>query len=352
MSNANLFLFADNVSTTLASSIDNSQTTITVYTGTGADFPAPSSGQQLAITLEDVSGNIEVMYCTGVTGDTLTVIRGQEGTTAAAFASGSYVEMRVTAGILDAFLQKKGGDTLTNTTTLAGILQLNSNGSIQGGEFTGVLRGAPGQTEGQIIVGASEATATQNGSVILTEANLTANLPSGYGLFVTGMICMWYGASDAIPTGFLLCDGTSGTPDLENCFIVGAGSQYALSATGGSAGYPPSSYGQNTTSTNPISGLSIAGTALTIAQLPAHTHEFYYGGVIDFGGSAGGPALTVGTGGTYTTNLPGGSGISSAQYLQNTGAGATHTHALGGTLAHVHAYDLPPYYALFYIMKS
>jgi hypothetical protein len=358
MANANLFLFKDNVSTVLASSLSSTATTCVVATGTGADFPTPSSGQQLAVTIEDVMGNIEVVYCTGITGDTLTIVRAREGTTAQNFASGSYVEMRVTSGILSSFLQKNGGDTLTNTTTLAGILQLNSNGSIQGGEFTGALRGAPGQTEGQIVVANGGATATQNGSVILTEANLTANLPSGYGLFVTGMIALWYGASDAIPTGFVICDGTGGTPDLINNFVIGAGGTYTLGETGGTG---PEA-GLATGSTNPISSLTIAGTALTVAQMPSHTHQYYYGGVIDYGGDAGGPALTVGTGGTYVTNLPGGTGISSAPFLQTTGGpsspggtvgnGATHTHALGGTLAHTHAYDYPPYVALFYIMKT
>jgi hypothetical protein len=343
-----LFLFADNVSTLLASSMNSTQTTLTVSTGTGVDFPAVSAGQQLAVTIEDVSGNIEVVYCTGITGDVLTIVRAQEGTTAQNFASGSRVEMRVTAGILAAMLQKHGGDTLTGTTTNAGVIQQNSNGSIQGGEFTGVLRGAPGQTTGQIIVADAGTTATQNGSTILTEANIAANLPAGYGLMQSGMVCMWFGASNAIPAGYVICDGTNSTPDLTDAFVVGAGSTFALSDTGGTAW---ASFG-TTGSTNPIGGLTIAGTALSISQLPAHTHEFYYGGVIDFGGSSGGPALTVGTGGTYTTNLPGGSGISSAQYLQNTGSGATHTHGLGGTLAHTHSYTTPPYYALFYIMKT
>ena len=54
------------------------------------------------------------------------------------------------------------------------------------------------------------------------------------GAFVTGMIIAWSGASNAIPTGFVICDGNNGTPDLRDRFIIGAGNSYAVDATGGS----------------------------------------------------------------------------------------------------------------------
>lgn len=50
-----------------------------------------------------------------------------------------------------------------------------------------------------------------------------------------GMICMWSGSATAVPAGWALCDGTNGTPDLRDRFIVGAGSTYASGATGGAA---------------------------------------------------------------------------------------------------------------------
>ncbi len=50
-----------------------------------------------------------------------------------------------------------------------------------------------------------------------------------------GMIVMWSGAVATIPIGYALCDGDNGTPDLRNRFVVGAGSTYAVDATGGSA---------------------------------------------------------------------------------------------------------------------
>lgn len=48
-----------------------------------------------------------------------------------------------------------------------------------------------------------------------------------------GSIIPWYGDKANIPDGFALCDGTKGTPDLRNRFIVGSGSNYALGDTGG-----------------------------------------------------------------------------------------------------------------------
>ena len=50
-----------------------------------------------------------------------------------------------------------------------------------------------------------------------------------------GGIIMWSGATNNIPTGWALCDGNNGTPNLQDKFIVGAGSSYAVDATGGSA---------------------------------------------------------------------------------------------------------------------
>lgn len=49
----------------------------------------------------------------------------------------------------------------------------------------------------------------------------------------SGSIIPWYGNLADIPDGFALCNGSNGTPDLRDRFIVGAGSSYALRATGG-----------------------------------------------------------------------------------------------------------------------
>lgn len=53
------------------------------------------------------------------------------------------------------------------------------------------------------------------------------------GIFYKGMIMQWYGNADNPPTGWKICDGTNGTPDLRDRFLVGAGKSYGKGATGG-----------------------------------------------------------------------------------------------------------------------
>lgn len=88
--------FTNNASTTLAAGINNSTTTVTVATGTGALFPTLTTGDFFYATIAD-SSNLEIVKCTARSGDTLTVVRAQDGTTARSFASSSKVELRPTA---------------------------------------------------------------------------------------------------------------------------------------------------------------------------------------------------------------------------------------------------------------
>jgi len=132
--------------------------------------------------------------------------------------------------------------------------------------------------------------------------------------FVAGMIILWSGSSASIPSGWLLCDGTSSTPNLRDRFVVGAGSTYAVNATGGTAD-------------------AVVVTHTHVATDSGHTHTQSY---VTFanpastgGGSAyGSTTTTTGTGFANITNaVPAGS--------------------VSGTNQ-----NLPPYYALCYIMKS
>lgn len=99
------FLFSNNASSVLASGITNVATSIFLNTGDGALFPSPGADEQFPITLKDSAGNIEVAYCTSRSGDTLTVTRGEEGTTAQAFDAGDVVGLRITKGVLESFMQ-------------------------------------------------------------------------------------------------------------------------------------------------------------------------------------------------------------------------------------------------------
>lgn len=95
--------FANNGHSTLAASITSSDTSITVASGHGARFPSLGAGDYFYATLIDASNNLEIVKCTARSSDVLTVTRGQESTTARAYAIADRIELRVTAqGITDA----------------------------------------------------------------------------------------------------------------------------------------------------------------------------------------------------------------------------------------------------------
>ena len=94
-------ILANNATAKLAGAITTSSTSLTVQTGHGALFPAPSSPDWFPVTLIDASGNIEICKCTARSGDILTIIRAQEGTSPKAFSDGARVSLRVTKAVLD-----------------------------------------------------------------------------------------------------------------------------------------------------------------------------------------------------------------------------------------------------------
>jgi microcystin-dependent protein len=110
-----------------------------------------------------------------------------------------------------------------------------------------------------------------NTTQVATTAFVQAAIPSG-------VILLWSGSVASIPSGWALCNGSSGTPDLRNRFVVGAGSTYSVGDTGGSA-----------TST------------LTSSELPAHTHSLSASGTTS-GQSAGHTHTFSGTTGNMSAN--------------------------------------------------
>lgn len=334
-----VLLFADNASTLLASGIAPTDTTIVVTSTTGALFSSPGANQYALGTIEDVSGNIEIVKITARTGDSFTVVRAQEGTTALSFSSGSRFEQRVTAGMLALFLQKVGGDVLSGSTAMSGVIAMGSSGSIQGGEIAGTaIRSQPGDTSNQILVPIG-APATAAGSTILTAGNIVSHLGAGLSLLQTGMICIWSGPSNTVPLGFHICDGTNGTPDLRDHFVMGAG------------GVLPTSGGSAVTTTGVGGSIASASTdshTLTVGEMPAHGHDFWAHAPANYSGS--------GTFQTYEVDAGSGPGyltqVNGNNIIKNTGGGAGHSHTLTGIPGHTHSYTFPPYVALFYIMKT
>lgn len=129
------YQFANNASTTLGSSLSSSATTIVLATGSGAEFPNPAAGQFFTATLwaaGSVTGTPnEIVRVTSRSGDTLTIVRAQEGTTAQAWNVGDTIANYPTAAFYnqvgdDVSLQKQAGNYAVDTGTAnAGVITLN-----------------------------------------------------------------------------------------------------------------------------------------------------------------------------------------------------------------------------------
>jgi hypothetical protein len=163
-----------------------------------------------------------------------------------------------------------------------------------------------------------DGTAGASGQVLLSAGG--SNTPTWGSGFPSGGIIIWSGSSASIPSGWLLCDGSSSTPDLRNRFVVGATSTYAVGATGGSADAIVVSHTHTATST---------------VTDPGHAHGYI----------AAAP-------GSYYSNTNGGNpgAVSSTTNSASTGITVATTNASAGSSG-TNA-NLPPYYALCYIMKA
>lgn len=103
-------VFSNNASAALAASITDVSTSITLTAGQGARFTSPTGTQFELLTLS-LGSTIEIVKMTARSTDTLTVVRGQEGTTAVAWASASTIEGRITKETLEKFNQDQASGT-------------------------------------------------------------------------------------------------------------------------------------------------------------------------------------------------------------------------------------------------
>ena len=88
---------ANNATSTITTAINASDVGVVLATGDGAKFPTLAAGEYFYITFESSGGTYEIAKATARAGDSLTIVRAQEGTTAQSFAAGSRIELRVTA---------------------------------------------------------------------------------------------------------------------------------------------------------------------------------------------------------------------------------------------------------------
>ena len=124
-----------------------------------------------------------------------------------------------------------------------------------------------------------------------------------YFMIPKGGIIIWSGSATNIPTGWTLCDGNNGTPDLRDRFVLGAGGNYAVDSTGGEATH-----------------------TLTIDEMPKHNHTTQWKSFTGGGGSGFSDPVNPETGDLY---IP--------------------TSYVGNSQPHN---NMPPYYSLCYIMKK
>jgi len=139
-----------------------------------------------------------------------------------------------------------------------------------------------------------------------------------------GGIIMWSGSTASIPSGWAICDGNNGTPDLRNRFVVGAGSTYGVNATGGSANAVLIAHSHSITD-------------------PGHDHDLEYTNT-DSNDGRSSESGNGGVSGSHTTTSEL-TGITGTNTKGINAAGAT-ANGQTGTNA-----NLPPYLALAYIMK-
>ena len=215
----------------------------------------------------------------------------------------------------------------------------------------------------------------------ISYSGITTSMISDYGgglggggdSFPTGGIILWSGAANAIPTGWVLCDGQNSTPDLRNRFVVGAGDSYAVDATGGSADATLVSHthGSGNLGTGNAGSHSHSGNTNNTGDhshsgntnnTGAHQHRW---GTDDNDGAqgTGNPDANGGQSWKAWTDEQGShshtintNDSGSHSHSFNTNNNGDHSHSVNGSSdsqgSSATGANLPPYYALCYIMKS
>ncbi len=241
-------------------------------------------------------------------------------------------------------------------------IDTGSNGHVkvitEGGERLRISNG------GQI--GLSGANYGSSGQVLTSQGSGSAAAWTTVIGVPSGIIAVWSGSEGSIPSGWYLCNGSNGTPDLRNRFIVGAGSgsNYSVGNTGGSdtvtlstSQIPSHSHTTNNHSHNASVSDPGHGHSVSVSD-PGHQHNTsvtgaklfpgYGGAHVPYGGSGGYP-------GTHFNMSNANTGISANASNANTSVNVSignqnpTTNNTGGGGSHE---NRPPYYALCYIMKS
>ena len=167
-----------------------------------------------------------------------------------------------------------------------------------------------------------------------------------------GIIVMWSGSVASIPTGWNLCDGTNGTPNLRDRFVVGAGSTYAVGATGGSANAVVVAHSHSASSGSAGSHSHTGSTNST----GAHTHSVrtHISTNVNHVGHRvmrQDTSSNTSAGRTDVSGAARSAGSHSHSLSINSNGSHTHSVSVNSSGESGSGKNLPPYYALAYIMK-
>jgi hypothetical protein len=216
--------------------------------------------------------------------------------------------------IVDGTLGVTGATILSNTLAVGNTLGVTGATTLNTLGVTGAT--TIGGTLG--VTGTTTITGTAIIGTPTTTTNLTVNGVVG-GITPKGGIILWSGAATAIPAGWALCNGQNGTPNLQDRFVVGAGSAYAVNGTGGAT-----THVHGTSALYANIGMGYNNTELNFIMYEQRGN-LPSAGVITTGDIHGWTGKSGITGQLGATSISGNVDSSS---------------------------NLPPYYALCYIMKT
>ena len=363
--------------------------------GTNGQFLAKRSGNAGGLTWETVAaanaGTLQGSTLTsGVTASSLTSLGTLTGLTVNGtinVINGETIELKTSSGNIRGYIQATETNDAHLIIATSGGEDISFRDGGTGGGVNMRIRGdgnvfITGNCTADSFTGDLDASWITSGT--LPSADRVPNLPaskitsgtiadarlSSSSLFVSGMIMMWSGSTGSIPSGWVLCNGSNSTPDLRNRFVVGAGNNYSVDATGGSD-----------------------TVSLTTSNLPSHTHSFSGSGSAshshtinnhthswsgntnttgnhnhhESGGSGynhedseRGWARTTGdhgdfnhaTDGNHSHSISGTTGNPSNRGTDSKSVSISISGTTGGTGSGIGHENRPPYYALCFIMKT
>ena len=176
----------------------------------------------------------------------------------------------------------------------------------------------------------------------------------------SGVVVSWYGDKVNVPSGWAICDGTNGTPDLRDRFIVGAGNSYSLNATGGANtvsltinNLPKHNFTGTTNKTGKHThtrgNMNITGDFFTDDSM----YSKFFSGAFVYGKEYHGNDTIKGIDNSNGSLYGTAKFDASKSWTGETSEAGEHQHtfstdSVGNNEAHE---NRPPYYALYFIMK-